>query len=179
MASNKKPRKHYRPRPVVADPVELAICSVARVPAWKQQEIMAEIAACMEQMRMGKGTQDTWARLGGHLNVAEALAARGIANDQVACIESAQSALAAVHGRAHGLRHSWTLRGPEIAALDEAIFISGVQLKYCSQGELAAASAEVLRRTDQALRGNAGAGVAVLSTEHVAHAERLVLGPDV
>jgi hypothetical protein len=116
----------------------------------------------MNAFRLGKGSREAWADLAGRLNVAEELARAGIASDQVDTFSAALQALAAVHKRAHGCAASWTLRGPEIAALDDGLWMHRVQLQHCSQGELEHARQRVQRRMQQALAGNVGGDTQVL-----------------
>ena len=162
--NTKQPRKAYRPRFVDADPVGLALTMAAKLLPQQWAEAKAEMQASFDAFRTGCGSNDHWRHLADRLNVAEALAQMHIAGDHADTFERGQAALAAVHQRAHGAAKSWTLRGPELAALDDALFVHGVQLEHCSQGELQAAIGAVQRRVWQALQGNAGAGVLVLST---------------
>lgn len=158
-------RKAYRAGRVDADPMGLAMTMAAKLTPGQVHNIMANINAHLQAFRTGQGNAQSWADLAGRLNVAEALAQAGIASDHEDTFSRGQQALAAVHGRAHGPRASWTLRGPELQALDDALFLHHVQLQHCSQGELEHARQRVMRRVQQALAGNAGAGTTVL---HVA-----------
>ena len=58
---------------------------------------------------------------------------------------------------------SWTLRGPEIEALDTALWMHRVQLDHCSLGEFDKARGKVAERTRQALAGNAGPNTKVVT----------------
>ena len=84
-----------------------------------------------------------------------------IASDHGETWERAQEALAAVHGRARA-GGSFTLRGAELTALDDAAFVHGGQLEHCSQGELEQAIQRVKRRCAGALRGGVGRDTRVL-----------------
>lgn len=162
MSRNRQPRKAYRPGRVEADPVSLAMAMAAKLDAAQLPGMLAGIQARLEAFRTGHGNSEHWAALADSLNVAEALAQLNIARDHEDTFERGQQALAAVHGRAHGPQKSWTLRGPELQALDDALFVHGVQLQHCSQGELHQAVTSVRRRVAAALAGNAGRGVKVL-----------------
>jgi hypothetical protein len=162
MSRNSKPRKAYRPGRLDHDPVSLAMTMAAKLDATQLPGMLDRIQARLDAFRTGAGNSEHWAALADSLNVAEGLAELGIAGDHRETFERGQQALAAVHGRAHGPRKSWTLRGPELQALDDALFVHSVQLQHCSQGELHKAVATVRRRMQQALKGNAGRGATVL-----------------
>ena len=155
-------RKAYRPGRVDGDPVSLAMRMAAKLDAAQLPGLLDRLQARLEAFRTGHGNAEHWAALADSLNVAEGLAQLHIASDHQDTFDRGQQALAAVHGRAHGPRKSWTLRGPELQALDDALFVHGVQLQHCSQGELQQAVTNVQRRVAQALAGNAGRNVTVL-----------------
>jgi hypothetical protein len=140
----------------------LAMAMAAKLDPEQLPGMLQRMQAHLEAFRTGAGNGEHWAALGGSLNIAEVLAELGIARDHTDTFERGQQALAAVHSRAHGPRKSWTLRGPELQALDDALFVHGVQLQHCSQGELHKAYTLVRRRVQQALKGNAGRGATVL-----------------
>lgn len=162
MSRSRKPRKAYRPGRLDTDPMGLAMTMAAKLDATQLPGMLQRIQARLDAFRTGSGNGEHWAALADSLNVAEGLAELGIAADHTDTFERGQQALAAVHGRAHGPRKSWTLRGPELQALDDALFVHGVQLQHCSQGELHKAVATVRRRMQQALKGNGGRGATVL-----------------
>ena len=70
-------------------------------------------------------------------------------------MQDAQAALAALITRVQA-GSGWTLYGPEVRALREALWLYGVQLDHCSAGEHRRAIALVRERISQALAGNAG-----------------------
>lgn len=164
MSRSIKPRKAYRARRVDGDPVGLAMAMAAKLDPLQLPGMLAGMQARLDAFRTGHGNAEHWAALADALNVAEAMTSLNIASDHIETFERGQQALAAVHGRAHGTLQSWTLRGPELQALDYALFVHSVQLRHCSQGELQQAVNRVRRRVAQDLVGNAGRGVVVLHT---------------
>lgn len=162
MSRSRKPRKAYRPGHVDNDPVGLAMAMAAKLDAAQLPGMLARIQERLDAFRTGCGNAEHWAALADSLNVAEGLAELGIAADHTDTFARGQQALADVYGRAHGPRKSWTLFGPELQALDDALFVHGVQLQHCSQGELQKAVATVRRRMYEALKGNGGRGAIVL-----------------
>jgi hypothetical protein len=154
MPRSKKPRKRYVPRPVDPDPVDLAISRAALVPQAGAEQLNSITRTAWQRLRTGQGTGADWCYIADAINVAERLVQLRIATDRAAEIDAAQEAMANLHAR-HAERGSWTLRGPEIAAIDAALEIHEVQLQLCTQGELQAAIHTVKRRIAAALAGNA------------------------
>jgi hypothetical protein len=72
--------------------------------------------------------------------------------------------LADVHER-HAARKSWTLRGPELQALSDGLWVARIQLEHCSLGEFERARKQVAQRIRQARAGNAPAGAHVVGSE--------------
>lgn len=165
------PRHHHRPHPsrrmlmpsehINDSPLMIAINRAAKLLPAELAELLTPVNTAFDAFRQGHGQQSHWAKLADALNIAEALAKRGIANDHLASFLEAQAALSAVHNR-HSQNGSWVLRGPEIAAIAFALFVNKVQLSLCSRGELGFAVTDVINRVSQALAGNAGPGVRVL-----------------
>lgn len=153
MGRTAKPRKAYRPRPVDADPTQLAIARAALVPPAERTKLLTPLATALDGMRQARGWE-AWCSMADALNVAEQLALLGICSDRMPEIQAGQAALQGVYARrADG--GTWTLRAEEIKALDEAAFFYRVQLRLCTQGELHDAIQAVRRRVPQALAGNA------------------------
>jgi hypothetical protein len=161
MPQSKRPRKSYKPRRIDADPVGLAIGCVSLLTPRQRRSLMDPALLALDLMRQGRGTWDAWRALADVGNVAEALAEDGIARNLLEQIEDGQEALSRVHD-AVASGGSWTLRGPEIAALDDLVWVHGVQLDHASQGEVASAIRRVRDRIAGARAGNVGRGVTVL-----------------
>ena len=159
-ARAKTPRKAYRPGRIDADPVGLAMAMAALLTDEQRAPIEQAVVEAFAAFRAGRGTARLWASLADSMNVAEALAQRRIASDHVDTFARAQEALAAVCAR-HAAGGSWTLYPAEITALDDAVFVACVQLRHCSQGELADAIHAVQRRIAAALRGDGPRGAHV------------------
>ena len=71
--------------------------------------------------------------------------------------------LAAVHER-QAERGSWTLRGPELQALDDGLWVARVQLEHCSLGEFERARKQVAQRIRHARAGNVPEGAHVVGS---------------
>jgi hypothetical protein len=160
MPRSKKPRKAYRPRPVLDDPTEAVIAMAGLLPQRQRLDLIQPVEQAFDAMRRGVGGWASWCALADAMNVAEALASIGIASDRVPELKAAQAVLHAVHGRVQA-GGGWTLRGPEIAQLEFGVDIHRIQGTVCSLGEMARAIQKVKNVATQALAGNAGRGVTV------------------
>jgi hypothetical protein len=162
MPTAHKPRKRYRPRTVRIDATQHAIDRVSVLDADQRAMLTQPLAAALEAFRSGRATLRHWCDLADACNVAEQLARQHIGGEPVVEVMlAAQQALAAVHAR-HQERGSWTLRGVELRALDDAEWLARWQLEQCSQGEIADAISTVKRRTAGALAGGVGRGTVVV-----------------
>lgn len=158
MGRTARPRRAYRPRAIDPDPMGLAMTKVAKLLPQQLAPMQAKLKAALHHFQYGPTTHEDWAVLAGALNAAEELAKRSIANDHAPTFLQGQQVLADVWQR-HKTRQSWTLKGRELSALADAIFVHGIQLQHCSQGELSAAYEAVARRSQQAKAGNITKGV--------------------
>lgn len=156
---NRKPRQ---PRPIVANPVALAIELAAKLSPAEQAELTRIAASAFTGLRTGREPKQAWCALADVLNIAEQLADIGICSDAQSrgLITAGQQALASLHQR-HAERASWTLRVAELRALDDAVWIARVQIEHCAKGELERAVAATRNKVRQALAGNAPAGALV------------------
>lgn len=158
---SRKRCRRYRPRAVDVDPIGLAMTMAALLTPEQRAPLERASVEGFAAFRLGHGTAALWADLADAMNVAEALAEIGIASDHADTFAAAQAAPAAVWTR-HAAGGSWTLRAAEITALDDAVFIHGVQLQHCSQREMADAITTVRNRVRGAMAGHPPAGAMVL-----------------
>lgn len=152
MPTSHKPRKRHNPRPVRLDAHLHAIDRVATLLDTQRSDLSSPLQSAFDQFRVGHGSSPAWCTLADALNVGEVLTEAQIGSNLRGHFALAQAALAAVHAR-QAAGGSWTLKGPEIAVLDDAVWAAQVQLDHCSQGELADAVETVKRRARGALAG--------------------------
>lgn len=153
-------------RPVYANAHELAMESARKLRPEDRVNLQAIIGHALDQFRAGHDCAAHWRTMADALNTAEMLAGMGIASDDAskALIDDAMRVLAAVYERA-AARGSWTLRGRELQALDDGLFIARIQLEHCSLGEFERARKQVAQRIRQARAGNVPAGAHVVGSE--------------
>jgi len=155
MGATRKPRKRYVPRAVALDAADHAMALATKLRPGQRAELAGPLHRAFELARAGTGGSTAWCTLADGMNVAEQLAGRcGICSDRMPEIMAAQEALHTWHAR-HAQRGTWTLRADELRALDAGVLFHGIQLRYCTQGELRDAILAVQRHVQQALAGNA------------------------
>ena len=155
MPRSTKPRRAYRAKPVDRDPITLAISAAAKLQPDQQVAVMAPVRRAFDEMRRGAGSEAAICELSNAMNIGEQLAARNIANNHIDKFRSALEVLVAVLERGTRPGGSFTLRGPELAALDDGLWMLSIQLQHCSQREAREAIADVKRVVQGALAGAA------------------------
>lgn len=145
---------------VASNPVALALDNVRTFTPDEQRAHMRPALEALAGLRSARGSLRLWRDLADALNIAEALAELGIANNLRDQVAQAQAALRAVIERARSSRQ-WFCHAAEAVALDDALFVLRVQLQHCSAGEHRRAVERVRNLISQALAGNGGPGVTV------------------
>ena len=155
--------KRYVPKPVHVNAVERAITGAAKINPAQVAQTRAALTQTFTAFGQGFDCAAHWRSMADAMNVAEQLARLGICCDasSVDRITEAQSVLTAVADR-HAATGSWTLRSAERAALDDGLWMHGVQLEHCCYREYEHAVARSLRIITQALAGNVAPGVRVV-----------------
>lgn len=148
-----------------ATPFDIAVARASTLSPDQVAENIQPAKLALDAFKAGQGSIDHWRTLVDALNVGEALAERHrIASNLIEKNHAGQEALAAVYARQ---RTSWTLRGTEIAALTDAVWLWGVQVNYVSNGELEAARKYVTTRGEQWRRGGSKSGIRILGLEDI------------
>jgi hypothetical protein len=152
MPTNKPPRRPYRPRAIVANPVAHAIQGAALPTASQVRSITDQLRQASVAMREGRATNHQWSLLAGSLDTAITIQAGGIYKVFADVWEPAQTALKNIHARAvakgNGAWASPTLYAQEIQALDVFVFLHEQQLTNLTRGEIGQAVCKTARRLD-------------------------------
>lgn len=156
--------KRYIPKPVHLNAVERAITGAAKLDAGQVATLRTVLTQAFTAFGQGHDCAAHWRCMADALNVAEQLAELGICCDAGSRerIHEAQAVLSAVADR-HATAGSWTLRSVERAALDNGLWMHGVQLEHCCYREYEHAVARSRRIAEQALAGNVAPGVRVVT----------------
>ncbi len=167
-----KPRKKYRPGPVHANAVAIAINGVRKLSAADvaMQRIIVDKA--LLDFSAGRECATHWRSLADTANMTETLSAIGICSGQQAdeIIGKAQQALAAVQQR-HAARGTWTLYPTELDTLQWLATLHARQLSECSYAEFERAFNLTRQRIAQARAGNAPRGAVVVEGDIAARCE--------
>jgi hypothetical protein len=162
MPGTRKPRKRYRPadRRMDHDPISLAASQAALLSIPEQTATLAKARSGFDALRAGNGSVSAWQSVADGLNLAEMLVKLRIGSNLGPDIRAGQLAMAALmhQVKAGG---GWTMRGPQLATIDNALDLYRVQLSLCSRGELREAHAMVRSRIRAALAGHRESGVTV------------------
>lgn len=163
MSRRARTRKAYAPRPVHLNAVERAMQGAAKLPAAEVARIKVSLTLALQAFGRGEDCVMHWMTMADALNVAEGLADVGICSDDASRerVTAGQAALAEVSTR-HRERNAWTLYATERQALDDALWLHGVQLDNCSFHEYERAVSATVDRIRQARAGNAPRGAIVV-----------------
>lgn len=143
MASNKKPRKAYRPRPITADTMALATHFAAKPSAADRAEVLGMLRQALTALRQGVATEHQWSVAAGSVTVALAIEHRGIVRGLLGHLKAAEQALQDIYDRA--LRTGggrWvrvTLYYQELDALQTFLDLHAFQVKQLGRAEFLAA----------------------------------------
>lgn len=142
-------------------PINIAASQAAKLAPAELDHIYTPKRQAYQAMRAGRGNAAHWRELVDAVNVGTELMAYQYAHDHAATFAAAHAALAALAER-HSRTRSWTLRAPELQAIDLAVQVHRAQLMYCSRGELTKALDTVTARLQAALRGQHTPGAVVV-----------------
>lgn len=141
-------------------PINIAASQAAKLNQQEFEAFYNPKRDAFKAFRVGRGSQGLWNELVDAVNIGTGLMVYRIADDHAATFAAAAEALQAVIAR-QAVTASWTLRAPEISALDLAMQVFRAQLMHCSRGELAKAIESLIARAQAALRGDHPGAVVV------------------
>lgn len=149
MSRNKKPRKAYRPKPVTASTLELALHFAAKPSKQDREEVLSLLGSSVQALRQGVATAHDWSVAAGSVGVAQAIERRGIVRGLREHIETAEQALQSIHDRAMrtGQWHRTSLWFNEMDALANFLEIHTFQVDQLGRGEFLAAIEDAQKQT--------------------------------
>lgn len=164
MSRSKKPRKAYRPKPVI-NSLDWGINGSAKFDKDSIAEILRIVEESFLVMKQGKATAEEWNMIAQALNISEALAQLNIGSNLTPHIRAGQWAMNEVGKRMIAGRNS-VLRAQELHDIDEALIRYHAQLTLCSVGEYRRAVKGVINwHTGRGMAGNNAHLEAMLSKE--------------
>ena len=145
MASNKKPRKKYVPKPVLRDPIRYVVAGVKPPDADLMLKLELINHSAMESLTHGNGTYEDWQAVTNMLNVANVLAGSLSIYEHTGDFEyivAAQQAHAKCGARmARSGRFGYT--GEELTAVNTAFAIHDYQMQHTTVIQYERANREV------------------------------------
>lgn len=100
MSRNKRPRKAYRPRPIAADNLALALHHAAKPAAADRDEVLGILRQAIQALREGVATEHQWSIAAGSVAVAMSIERRGIVRGLHEHLRTTEIALQAIYDRA-------------------------------------------------------------------------------
>jgi hypothetical protein len=100
MSRNKPPRRPYRPRPVTADTLTLALHHAAKPSAADRAEVLGVLHQAARALREGVATELQWSIVSGAVAVALAIERQGIVRGALGHLQTADQALQRIRARA-------------------------------------------------------------------------------
>ena len=151
MSRNKRPRKAYRPRPVTADTMALALHHAAKPAQQDRAEVLGILRAAIGSLCAGTGSEQDWSITAGSVSVAQAIEQQGIVRGLAGHLAAAELALQAIYDRcARAQGRIWlrpTLTLAEIDALRLLLQLHSYQVHQLGRAELLAAMATAKQAT--------------------------------
>lgn len=143
MSRNKKPRKAYRPRPVTADTMALALHLAAKPAVADRAEVLDMLAKAIQALREGVATEQQWSIVAGSVTVALAIERQGIVRGMHGHFKVIEQALQDIYDRALRIGGGrWvrvTLYFNELDALADLLTFHSFQVKQLGRAEFLAA----------------------------------------
>lgn len=127
MAKSAKPKKKYRPRPIIQDPIRYVTALVRPAPEAARLKTKIGIHLAMTNITKGEGTKDDWQEVANALNLSVILAEMGYGKDYVPLIVEAQGSMVLVRDRLKATGKA-ILRGVEMRAINEALAVHDEQI---------------------------------------------------
>ncbi|MBP7572587.1 MAG: hypothetical protein KA777_01285 [Rhodoferax sp.] len=141
-------KRRYRPRPVTADTMALALHFAAKPSQADRQEVLGVLQQAHKALREGVATQMHWSILSGALETAQAIERKGVVRGLGGHLEAAQIALHTIWRRSavNGAWRSPTLHYQELDAIGTFVELHTFQIHQLGRAELLAAMDAAARR---------------------------------
>lgn len=160
MPTSTKPRKRYRPKPVLADPVGYVVEGVQPVSSHGSYlvDLLLKNHSAMETLMKGLATKEHMNILIAMHNVTEALCRMGFGRDYSDCLIRGKAALLDLCGR--GAKSGrFVCRAAEIQALNELMALADAQLEIITVNDMQKAIAlgrrEIINKRATVIRDTA------------------------
>lgn len=151
MSRNKRPRKPYRPKPVTADTLGLALLFAAKPTKEDREEVLSVLRQAIQALRAGVATEHDWSVAAGSVSVAQAIERQGIVRGLREHITVTEQALQAIYDRAMRVGGGRWVRTAlwfdEMDALANFLELHTFQVEQLGRAEMLAAIDEAQKHT--------------------------------
>lgn len=128
MAANKKPKKKYRPKGIIQDPIRYVMVGIKPANTDIQLNLKIKCHDAMFNLTHGKGTKDDWQVVADALNVSMVLWEMGYGQEYLDDIGEAMSAMNSIRDR-YKKDGSLVLRGPEMKVINDGLDLHDQQIE--------------------------------------------------
>lgn len=143
--ANAKRNKKYKPRPIVANPIQYMIGGLKRIDGEHLTNLNVKNHAALLAIVQGRGTRDDWDLVAGAINMAIVMSECGTGEEYRDALIEGQNALLSC-GVRYGKINKFVLTGDELKALNLAMEVHDAQLEISRVIDVERATNEVFRR---------------------------------
>lgn len=147
---SKKRNKAYRPRLVLANPMDWAMAGSCLLTDGQHAQFIEPVDQAIETIRQGRADRQDWNTVANAMNIAEGLVFVGVGMNLQPAIQAASESLKAV-GLRMAAGGSSACRAAELEAIREGRDMYAAMLRAATQGE----SSRAIERTKQLHRSGA------------------------
>lgn len=146
MPASKKPKKRYRPKGIIINPIEYVVSGLKPASEEAQTRLKLGYHWAMLRLTRGEGTKEDWWEVANAMNVAIVLAEHGYGDAEV--IEDVKEAMLALHRVKLRYRETGRLlfRGEELTAVNLGLDIHDAQMETATVRDIELAIAECEKR---------------------------------
>jgi len=145
MSRTRKPRKAYRPKEVVANPLNFFFGGLKRIDGEHLQTLNIKNHKALADMATGQGNRAAFDLIIGAINMANVMCERGIGDEYRAEMLAARDTMMAVRERYLQIGR-FVLRGDELKTMTLAMEVHDAQLEADRIIDVERAADEVVRR---------------------------------
>lgn len=134
MAKSRKPRKAYKGRDVILNPMQVAIANVMPLDDHGQALIKIKQSQAISNICQGDGTREDWDVIAGTCNVAILVSEAYFEKQYQSEIQAAKDAIICVKQR-YKVHNRLGFKGEELKAINKLILIAEEQAKQITRKE--------------------------------------------
>lgn len=146
MASNKKPKKKYRPREVIPNPIAYVLSGMIAPTEGIKNTLKVNYHWAMSSITKGTGTKDDWQEISNIINMSIILCERGFGEEYMPVLKKAADALNNARDRVKNEGKSLLFRGDEMQAVNDGLELHDAQLDITLVRDVELAVQEVEKR---------------------------------